>query len=245
MWWRINSPFLPDSDYSDYLIQQYQDIKVVCNVTMPDSLIRALPNYSAAPTPVILPPGTDPNENGTFSGPCNGQVIASSSAKRDVLRGRDSNDRPRLGNDYSGSARVKRAASGACDSLSTTYGVPTGSLQVATGTLVNCFLFYKRYPGTARTFKIFLHGSRSLKITLVLEHLPRYIEKLWLSVTHSAGMTAPSPLLLSAHRSRARLLRSAQVRHGKTPRSIFLCFKTGRTDLHKVPRSQAHCQLGR
>ncbi|KAJ8124182.1 hypothetical protein ONZ43_g37 [Nemania bipapillata] len=63
LWWRINSPFLPDTDYSDYLIEQFQDIKDVCNVTMPDSLIRTLPSYAAAPSPTILPPGTDPNEN--------------------------------------------------------------------------------------------------------------------------------------------------------------------------------------
>ncbi|KAI0467969.1 hypothetical protein F4859DRAFT_517504 [Xylaria cf. heliscus] len=133
MWWRINSPFLPDSDYSDYLIEQYQDIKDVCNVTMPDSLIRALPSYAAAPSPTILPPGTDPNENGTLPGSCNGQMITSSTTKREYSPAHEAHERPILPRDFSGKARVKRATSGACDALSTKYGVPTGGLQAATG----------------------------------------------------------------------------------------------------------------
>jgi hypothetical protein len=134
MWWRINSPFLPDTDYSDYLIEQLQDIKDVCNVTMPDLLIRALPSYATAPAPTILPPGTDPNENGTSSGPCNGQTITASAAKREDSAPKEANKRLVLPNDSSGAARVDRAASGACDALSTKYGVPTGGIQAATGT---------------------------------------------------------------------------------------------------------------
>lgn len=36
-------------------------------------------------------------------------------------------------NDYSGYARVRRASAGSCDSLSQTYGVTTGDLQVLSG----------------------------------------------------------------------------------------------------------------
>ncbi|KAI1827702.1 hypothetical protein F4861DRAFT_535908 [Xylaria intraflava] len=132
MWWRINSPFLPDSDYSDYLIEQFQDIKDVCNVTVLDSLIRALPAYAAAPTPTFLPPGTDPNENGSYTGPCNGQVIASSAVRRDDSAVHEADKQVVLPNDFSGPARIERAASGSCDALSTKYGVPTGGLQAAT-----------------------------------------------------------------------------------------------------------------
>ncbi|GAB7348916.1 hypothetical protein MBLNU459_g7604t2 [Dothideomycetes sp. NU459] len=104
-WWRINSPYLADTDYSDYLIEQYQDILDVCNVTfIPDSLIRAPPNYSPAPNSTYLPPGTDPASNGTSdaNATCNGQTIS--------------------------------PGTGGCDALSHTYGVTTGDLQAITDT---------------------------------------------------------------------------------------------------------------
>ena len=137
MWWRINSPYLPDTDESDDLIEQYQDITDVCNVTMPPSLIRSLPSYPAAPAPTYLPPGTDPNANTTTdtSATCGGQVISPISSKRDELQliERD----PELlehGEDSNGSGRVKRASAGSCDAISNTYGVTTGDLQSIIGT---------------------------------------------------------------------------------------------------------------
>lgn len=138
MWWRINSPFLPDTDESDYLITQYQDITDICNVTMPPSLIRVLPSYPAAPSPTYLMPGTDPNANLTVSNgaPCGGQTISTSNSKRDYTEEiieRDS-ELLEVENDYSGHARVKRASAGSCDSISQTYGVTTGDLQSITGT---------------------------------------------------------------------------------------------------------------
>ena len=45
---RMSSPYLPDSDYSDYLISQYQDILDVCKATMPELIIRNLPSYGDA-----------------------------------------------------------------------------------------------------------------------------------------------------------------------------------------------------
>lgn len=137
MWWRINSPFLPDADESDYLIEQYQDLIDVCNATMPSSLIRALPSYPAAPSPTYLPPGTDPNANLTTStgAACAGQTISAVSGKRDdtELAERDP-ELYKLEEDYTGYARVKRAAAGSCDSLSQVYGVATGDLLSLTGT---------------------------------------------------------------------------------------------------------------
>lgn len=137
MWWRINSPYLPDTDESDYLIEQYQDVTDVCNVTMPPSLIRALPSYPAAPSPTYLTPGTDPNANLTASNgaTCGGQIISTSDSKRDNMEiiERDS-ELFGLENDYSDYARVERASAGSCDSISQTYGVTTGDLQSITGT---------------------------------------------------------------------------------------------------------------
>lgn len=52
---RLLSPFLPDHDFSDYLIEQYQDILDVCNATdnMPELIIRALPDYETATPPAL------------------------------------------------------------------------------------------------------------------------------------------------------------------------------------------------
>lgn len=48
---RIASPFLPDVDHSDYLVDQWFDILDVCNATskVPDLLVRNLPYYQYAP----------------------------------------------------------------------------------------------------------------------------------------------------------------------------------------------------
>ena len=48
---RIASPYLPDLDQSDYLIEQWFDILDVCNATsrMPDLLVRSLPYYQWTP----------------------------------------------------------------------------------------------------------------------------------------------------------------------------------------------------
>jgi hypothetical protein len=103
MWYRINSLFLPDTDHSDYLIEQYQDILDVCQVSMPETVVRALPGYAMAPNVTYLPPGTDPADNSSTSNPgnCTGQIIPASSA--------------------------------GCDSLSQQYSVTTGDLVAATG----------------------------------------------------------------------------------------------------------------
>ena len=45
---RMSSPYLPDSDYSDYLVAQYQDILDVCKAEMPELVIRSLPFYGDA-----------------------------------------------------------------------------------------------------------------------------------------------------------------------------------------------------
>ena len=73
MYQRLNSPYLPDHDYSDYLIQQYQDILDVCNATqtMPELVIRAPPDYATAVPPLL-------NISGTGDSSCTGQTIVKS-----------------------------------------------------------------------------------------------------------------------------------------------------------------------
>ena len=70
---RLTSPYLPDHDYSDYLIGQYQDILDVCNYTnrMPDLVIRVPPNYTTAVPPTL-------EFNVTADTNCTGQKIVKS-----------------------------------------------------------------------------------------------------------------------------------------------------------------------
>lgn len=48
---RLASPFLPDLDQSDFMVDQWFDMLDVCNAnsTMPELLVRTLPYYEAAP----------------------------------------------------------------------------------------------------------------------------------------------------------------------------------------------------
>lgn len=73
---RTTSQYLPDQDYSDYLIAQYQDILDVCNATdqYPELLIRMPPNYADAVPPAL-------NFTGVYTDPgcSNGQYITTSS----------------------------------------------------------------------------------------------------------------------------------------------------------------------
>ena len=73
MYQRLNSPYLPDHEYSDYLIQQYQDILDVCNATqnMPELVIRVPPKYATASPPPL-------NVNGSADNCCTGQTIVKS-----------------------------------------------------------------------------------------------------------------------------------------------------------------------
>ena len=74
MYQRLISPYLPDHDFSDYLIEQYQDILDICNATnnMPELIIRDPPNYANATPPVL-------NFTGVANGSvCYGQTILKS-----------------------------------------------------------------------------------------------------------------------------------------------------------------------
>ncbi|CZS88472.1 uncharacterized protein RAG0_00214 [Rhynchosporium agropyri] len=101
---RITSPFLADSDQSDFLVSQLQDIGDVCNITVPEIVVRALPGYVKAP-PVTSTHFGGTTTTSTTSIPatsttCAGQLIASGSG---------------------------------CAALSTKYGIATGDLQKISG----------------------------------------------------------------------------------------------------------------
>lgn len=78
LYYRVTSIFLADSDHSDYLIGQLQDIEDVCSTQLPDITIRNLPPYDPAPTvtsTATTTTGTVPPAATT----CAGQTVSSGS----------------------------------------------------------------------------------------------------------------------------------------------------------------------
>jgi hypothetical protein len=77
---RLASPYLPDADHSDFMVEQWYDILDVCNAKskMPDLIVRMLPYYQAAPGFSV-----DGSDNATESTPmplganntCTGRVV--------------------------------------------------------------------------------------------------------------------------------------------------------------------------
>ncbi|KAI1382676.1 uncharacterized protein F4822DRAFT_440959 [Hypoxylon trugodes] len=99
---RVTSSLLTNEDYSDYLVDQLQDIGDICSTSIRPLTLRAITTYDPAPpiTSISLNNGSTP----TTSIPpaaitCAGQTVSSGSG---------------------------------CDGLSTQYGIATGDLQVAT-----------------------------------------------------------------------------------------------------------------
>ena len=112
---RVASPFLPDLDYSDYLVDQYFDIVDVCQAQMPDLLVRQLPYYDYTPgfldsTPGALDSGA--NSSGSPSVACNQTLTADELGQLTVP------DANANGSIY-------------CDAISQKYNVATGDLQLA------------------------------------------------------------------------------------------------------------------
>ena len=116
---RVTSQFLPDSDHSDYLVGQLQDIGDVCSTAIPNITVRAVPSYDVAPSQTSIPIGTiTPTTSITASPTCTGQTV-SVGAKKRALR------------IYHRLVDARQAPS-SCDTLSTKYGVATGDLQTIT-----------------------------------------------------------------------------------------------------------------
>jgi hypothetical protein len=74
LYYRVTSNYLPDADYSEYLVDQLQDIADVCSTSLPDITLRALPTYDPIPTTTRSPTSASPIAT------CLGQTIGSASA---------------------------------------------------------------------------------------------------------------------------------------------------------------------
>ncbi|KAL8788603.1 MAG: hypothetical protein Q9195_007198 [Heterodermia aff. obscurata] len=111
---RLSSAYLPDQDYSDYLVEQYLDIQDVCTVSsMPELTTRGPFYYATATTSANVASGTAPASSTTTgsspSATCLGQVVDTGL------------------NVTSANATI------ACNQLSLAYGVTTGDLQAISG----------------------------------------------------------------------------------------------------------------
>lgn len=74
LYYRVTSNYLPDADYSEYLVDQLQDIADVCSTSIPDVTLRELPTYDTIPTVTSSPTSAAPVAT------CSGQIISSASA---------------------------------------------------------------------------------------------------------------------------------------------------------------------
>ncbi|KAI2635310.1 hypothetical protein GGS21DRAFT_489973 [Xylaria nigripes] len=121
---RVTSQFLPDSDYSDYLVDQLFDIQDICNVTLPDYTVRLLDWYDTAPPLTLSNPSSNTTQTSTAPPTmttCVGQQVGQGDSSSNVKSKRSWLDIFR---------KVKvRQSSATCDSLSQKYGVGTGALQ--------------------------------------------------------------------------------------------------------------------
>ncbi len=114
---RLTSSYLPDTDYSDYLVDQLQDISDVCLTVIPDITVRALPTYPSGPRASSINFGTattTTTATSITSPICTGQTIGVSQNRAPQVHGR--------------SVEVRQDSS-TCDTLSSKYGVTTGDLQ--------------------------------------------------------------------------------------------------------------------
>lgn len=127
---RVTSQFLPDSDHSDYLVEQLFDIQDVCNVSLPEFTVRMPDAYeNAAPlTSTYLGTSsgvatTTANTVPAAATTCLGQTVGNS--KRSDRRGW-------LGLfeiPSASSSHDRRDEAPNCGSVSRQYGVGSGTLQ--------------------------------------------------------------------------------------------------------------------
>lgn len=111
---RVASPYLPDLDYSDYLLEQYLDIVDVCQAAMPELLVRTLPDYSYV--------------NGTWDGQPEYNSTTSSATVTCSQNITMANLQSLVAPDPTANGTIY------CDALSNKYNVTTGDLQLAFGT---------------------------------------------------------------------------------------------------------------
>ncbi|ORY61421.1 uncharacterized protein BCR38DRAFT_487174 [Pseudomassariella vexata] len=126
---RVTSQFLPNSDHSDYLVDQLYDVQDVCNITLPDFTIRLPYWYDTAPPLTSLNLGSSTTATATATSSassttttCFGQLVGGSSSTK---------AKKSWAEVFSpGNAKVEaRQDAATCDDLSLQYGVSTGALQ--------------------------------------------------------------------------------------------------------------------
>jgi hypothetical protein len=135
---RLSSPYLPDLDYSDYLVGQFYDVQAVCTTTLAAGLTtRDLPNYTPLPIPGIYVPLSPPPKSKVQCG--GGQVLGAwpSQSTSPTATTPTSSAKLRRVPQSTGAAPAQTPLS--CDGLSKHYGVATGDLLIATGS-DNCTL---------------------------------------------------------------------------------------------------------
>lgn len=71
---RVTSSYLEDSDFSDYLVEQFLDVQDICSTRFPEFTVRATSTYDVAP-PVTVVATTATTSMPPSTSTCAGQVL--------------------------------------------------------------------------------------------------------------------------------------------------------------------------
>ncbi|GKT66394.1 LysM domain-containing protein [Colletotrichum tofieldiae] len=171
---RVTSEFLPDTDHSDYLVGEFQDIQSVCQTSIGPLATRAVPLYpyatelnETAPEPPVIPStgapilgddGSpwDPEED--TSDPGIDEEIPDGEEDPDEAEPEPEPAEPVVPTNCTARAVDARYASldgiEACNELAEEYGVATGQLMYATST-EDCYSYdFVRVPEACELLRV-------------------------------------------------------------------------------------------
>ena len=128
---RLSSPYLPDLDYSDYLVGQFYDVQAVCTTTLAAELTtRDLPNYTPLPTPGPYTP-LSPPPNSSVQCP-GGQVLGVWPYQSAGTATTTATTPAKLRRAPQSTTAAPSQTPLSCNGLSKQLGVATGDLVLAT-----------------------------------------------------------------------------------------------------------------
>jgi hypothetical protein len=82
---RVTSPYLADSDHSDYLVDQLQDIGDVCSTSIPNITVRSIETYIVAPSPTSINFASTTASGSVVTATCLGQTVTADGSSCDSL----------------------------------------------------------------------------------------------------------------------------------------------------------------
>ncbi|GKT95383.1 lysM domain-containing protein [Colletotrichum tofieldiae] len=155
---RVTSEFLPDTDHSDYLVGEFQDIQSVCQTSIGPLATRAVPLYpyatelnETAPEPPVIPSTGAPilGDDGSPWDP--EEDTSDPGIDEEIPTEKRIPTKPNRSR-----SQLSRCLDGieACNELAEEYGVATGQLMYATST-EDCYSYdFVRVPEACELLRV-------------------------------------------------------------------------------------------